>query len=113
MEEFDDDQPAPLTNRASMCVGEIEIGAAVGARRRGQWPDGEQSLAQLQLVLTDSIGEETELADAHHSGGQYVQQKAANELDRVQRHGLGAAAVRVVFPVEADAAIFQGPQAVV
>jgi len=75
--------------------------------------DGEESAALVQLVLTNSIGEETELADADHSGGQHVQQKAAHELDRVQRHGLGTAAARVILPLESNAAIFQGAQAVV
>jgi hypothetical protein len=31
--------------------------------------------------LTDSVGEEAELADADHSGRQDVQQEAAHELD--------------------------------
>jgi hypothetical protein len=56
---------------------------AVRAGRGERWSDGEKSAALLQLVLTNSIGEETELAVADHSGGQYVKQKAADELDHL------------------------------
>ena len=81
--------------------------SVVGADRSGRLADGEQSAALFQLLFADSIGEEAELADADQAGGQHVEQEAANELDRIQGHGLGAAVIGVVFPVEADAAIFQ------
>ena len=45
--------------------------------------------------------------------GQHVEQEAANELDRIEGHGLGAGVIGVVFPVEADAAVFQSAQPVV
>src|ERR1700680_2950082 len=67
--EFDDDQPSQFTNRASIGVGKIGTGIAVRGGRVERWSDGEKSAALLQLVLTNSIGEETELADADHSGG--------------------------------------------
>ena len=68
---------------------------------------GEQSAALNQFLFADSIGEEAELADADQSGRQHVEQEAADELDRIQGHGLGAAVIGVVFPVKADAAVFQ------
>jgi len=42
-----------------------------------------------------------------------MQQKAAEELYRFQRHGLGAAMICIVLPLEADATIFQRSQTMV
>src|SRR5438874_1045714 len=109
-EEFDDEQAPDLTNRTRRHIREVGIGTAVRVARSRRLADGEQSAAQLQLVLTDSIGEETELADADQSAGQHVQQKAADELDRVQSHGLGTAAVRVVLPIKRDTPLLQRSQ---
>jgi hypothetical protein len=59
-------------------------GARGSRKRQGvfQRKGGRTASRALQFVLTDSIGDETELADADQSGGQYVEQGAANELDR-------------------------------
>ena len=67
----------------------------------------------LQFLFADAIGEEAEVADADHSGRQHVEQKAADELDCIQGRGLGAGVIRVVFPIEADATIFQGSKTVI
>ena len=64
--------------------------------------EGEQSAALLQLVLPDSIGQESELANANQPGGQHMKQKAADKLSRFQRHGLGAAAVCIILPLKGD-----------
>ena len=74
---------------------------------------GEQSAALNQFLFADAIGEEAEVADADQAGRQHVEQEAANELDRIESHGLGAGVIRVVFPVEADAAVFQSAKPVV
>ena len=74
---------------------------------------GEQSAALEQFLFADAIGEEAEVADADQSGRQHVEQEAADELDRIEGHGLGAGMVRVVFPVEADAAVLQSAKPVV
>ena len=42
-----------------------------------------------------------------------MEQEATEELDRVERHEPGAGAMRVVFPLETDVAIFEGAQAVI
>jgi hypothetical protein len=42
-----------------------------------------------------------------------MQQEAAQELDRVQSHELGAAAVGIIFPLKTYAAIFKSAKAVV
>ena len=80
-------------NRPSLQIGQDErSGRLVSA---GSWEsagqelaDGEQSAALLQVSCADAIGQEAELADADQSGRQHVEQEAADELDRVQGHGL-------------------------
>src|SRR5580700_4900783 len=42
-----------------------------------------------------------------------MQEKAAHELDRVQRHGLGPVLVRVIFPLKGNLAILQRQQTAV
>ena len=74
---------------------------------------GEQSAALDQFLFADAIGEEAEVADADQAGRQHVEQEAADELDRIEGHGLGAGMIRVVFPVEADMAVFQSAKAMV
>ena len=64
-------------------------------------------------MLADTIGQESELADTDQTSRQYVQQKAADELDRLQGHDLGAAVIPIILPVKADAAVFQRSKAVV
>src|ERR1700683_4841540 len=88
-------------------------GAVVRVDGHGCCGDGEQSTALNQLLFADAIGEEAELTDTYEAGGQHVEQEAANELDCIQSHDLGAGVIRVVFPVKADAAVFQGAQPVV
>jgi hypothetical protein len=66
-----------------------------------------------ESAFADTIGEEAELADTYQSGRQHVEQEAADELDRIEGHGLGAGVIRVVFPVKADASVFQSAQPVV
>ena len=51
------------------------IGMDVRADRNVPWAEGEQSSA-LQLVLADSIGQESEPADADQPGGQHIRLKA-------------------------------------
>ena len=42
-----------------------------------------------------------------------MEQKAADELDRIEGHGLSARMIRVIFPVEAEMAVFQSAKTVV
>ena len=51
---------------------------------------GDQSAALLQLLFADPVGQEAELADAHQTGREHVEQKAADELDCVQAEGADA-----------------------
>lgn len=92
----------------------FDAGGAVVRVDGNRWlGGGEQSAALNQFLSADSIGEEAEVANADQAGGQHVEQEAANELDRIQGHGLGAGVIGVVFPVEADAAVFQSAKSVV
>jgi hypothetical protein len=111
-EKFDDDQSAKLTDWATMRIFDAG-GAAVRVDGNRWLGGGEQSAALNQFLSADSIGEEAEVANADQAGGQHVEQEAANELDRIQGHGLGARMIGVVFPVEADAAVFQSAKMVI
>ena len=73
----------------------------------------EQNVTVLQFLLADAIGEEAEVANADQTGRQHVEQEAADELDRIEGHGLGAGVIGIVFPVEADAAVFHRSKAMV
>src|SRR6202521_4810524 len=112
-EELDDNQATLFANRAGARVGEMGISTDIRADESVWLAEGEQSSALPQLVLPDSISEESELADTDQTGGQHVKQKAADELHRFQRHGLGAAAICIVLPLEGDAALFKRAQAMV
>src|ERR1700722_9430047 len=74
---------------------------------------GKQSAAQLQFGLADTVGEEAELADAHQSSGQYVQQETAQELDRIERHEFPTGAVSIVFPFKAHPSALERTETVV
>lgn len=73
----------------------------------------EKMPASFQFVFADAIGQEAELADAHQSGRQNMQQEAAQELYAIEGHELGAGAVGVILPVETDVAVFERAQAMV
>ena len=74
---------------------------------------GDQSAALLQLLLADPVGQEAELADAHQTGREHVEQKAADELDCVQAEYAFAAAVGIILPIKTNAALFDRTQPVI
>ena len=90
-------------------------GGGAGFRIDGNGCRGgsKQSAALDQLLCADAIGEEAVVADADQARRQHVEQEAADELDRIESHGLGAGMIRVVFPVEADATILQSAKPLV
>jgi len=88
-------------------------GSGAGFRIDGRRRGSEQSATVLQLLFADAIGEEAEVTDADQSGRQHVEQEAADELDRIQGHGLGAGVIGVVFPVKADVTILQSAKPVI
>ena len=91
----------------------LDTGAAVRVDWTRWLGGGEQSTALNQFFSADSIGEQAEVANADQAGGQHVEQEAADEFDRIEGHDLGAGVILVVFPVEADAAVFQSAKPVV
>ena len=88
-------------------------GAGFRIDGNGRGGGGEQSAALEQFLFANAIGEEAELADTYESRRQHVEQEAADELDRIEGHDLSAGMVRVVFPVEADAAVLQSAKPMV
>jgi hypothetical protein len=88
-------------------------GAGFSVDRNGWLRGGEQSAALEQLLFANPIGKEAEVADADQAGRQYVEQKSADELDRIQGHGLGTGMIGVVFPVKANATILQSAKPMV
>lgn len=80
-DEFDDDQAANLADRATERV--FDGGCTPGVKRNGWLRDGEQSAALDQFLSANPISEEAEVTDADQAGRQHVEQKAADELDRI------------------------------
>lgn len=71
---------------------------------------GQQPVAQVELGGAITVGEETVVADAMETVGQRVQEKATDELVRVERHDLRLAAVAVVPPAERDPIVGRSDQ---
>jgi hypothetical protein len=66
--------------------------------------------AERQESGTFSVGEESEVADAHESWRQHMEQKSAQELIDFKSHGPLLVAVRGVSPAEGDVAIGESDQ---
>ena len=111
-EEFNNHQSSALADRTSVRVFDAG-GAVVGIDGTDWLGCGEQSAALDQFLFANAIGEEAEVADTDQAGRQHVEQEAADKLDRVEGHGLGAGMVCVVFPVEADVTVLQSAKPVV
>src|ERR1035438_3871463 len=71
---------------------------------------GEQGARFGSIVCAGSVGEQTIMANAVKAVGQDVQQEAADELVRIERHNAvaGLALAPVILPFEADAGMFRG-----
>ena len=66
--------------------------------------------AERQKSGTPSVGEKSEVADAHEAGRQHMEQKSAQELIDFKSHGPFPVAVRGISPAEGDLAISQSDQ---
>lgn len=80
---------------------------------RGSGRRTQQLLAYRQQRLTFAIGEEAKISDADETSGQYMLDKAAEELRRRQSHFAVLFAVRVVLPAECDALSIKCQKAVI
>ena len=61
--------------------------------------------AKSECPSAISVSEQAEVADLDETRGQDVEQKAADELDRIQGHNLDAVVVFGVAPAEAYLAV--------
>ena len=88
------------------------FGLAVGLGGRARGRDlgrGERLAGPLDVVRPNGAGEQAVVADAVEAARQHVQEKAADELGGVERHGLEAVAAfdPVVLPLEGDARLVE------
>src|SRR5271170_6450470 len=82
-------------------------------RCRSGWRHADQLPAVRELACTMTVAEEAVVADAVKSVRQHMDQEAADELPRLEGHGLLAVVVPVILPAEADLAVLHRQQAVV
>src|SRR5882724_3900114 len=110
-----------MLRRSGQCCDLDHLAAA--ARTYVEGPPGEQSVALAvidwrrsggglrnvqcransgELGAAMGVGQEPEVTNAAKAIGQHMQQEAADELTRVERHHLGFVAGAVVFPAETN-----------
>ena len=90
--------------------------SAIGQGRKRQRfasLSGEQSARQGQQLFAEAVGEQAIAADAHEAFGQYMQEKAAEEVHGIKGHDALLAAVGIIAPEEADALAVEGGDAVI
>ena len=116
-QDLGDAQPAPLADGAAL---DIEPGQAqhqgVNRFRLGPWSLWrlvEQAPAAGELRRAGAVGEKAEVPDPDEAVGDDMEEKAADELLRLQRHHFHAAAVSVVFPAEAHDPLVEAEEALV
>jgi hypothetical protein len=63
--------------------------------------------AQGQRLSAVAVGKQSEVADLDETGGQHMEQEAADELDRVERHDAAAVTMTRVAPAKAHLAVFE------
>ena len=95
-------------------AGEVfSVTVGLGTRRLGSiLRRGEQLSRPLDVVRSDRAGEQAVVADTVEAAGQHMQEKAADELGGVERHGLEPVAAfdAVVLPSEGDAGLVERDQ---
>ena len=74
---------------------------------------GEQALTERQECGAPAIGEEAERADADKAAGQDVEQEAAQELLRSERHHSLLVTVGIILPTESNLVMVESHEAVV
>jgi len=74
---------------------------------------GEQALTEGQESGAPSIGQEPERADADKTAGQDVEQEAAQELLRGERHFSRLITVGIILPTESNLIILKSHEAMV
>ena len=77
------------------------------------WVVQQESLAEGQEGRAPAIGQETERADADKTAGQDVEQEAAQELLRIERHHSLFIALGIILPAESNLIVLESYKAVV
>ena len=85
---------------------------ADGGRRDGGY-FCKQSTDQGEFPAAMAVGEEAVMPDALEAVGQHMEQKAANEPIRCERHGLDLGCIAIISPREGDAAVGKSQQAAI
>src|SRR5208282_1187518 len=87
-EGFDDDHPAAATGASARWRRGFGLAVRLGARAHGRGLGRGKRLAGARDVAgSNRAGEEAVVADAVEAARQDVQEKAADELGGVERHG--------------------------
>ena len=74
---------------------------------------GEQALTEGEESGALAIGQEAEKADADKAARQDVEQEAAQELLRIERHGSLLISVGIIFPAESNLVLLESHEAMV
>jgi hypothetical protein len=74
---------------------------------------GEQALTEGQNSGAPAIGQEAERADADKAAGQDVEQEAAQELLRGERHHSLLIPVGIILPAETNLVMLEGHEAMI
>ena len=68
--------------------------------------ESQQLSCQRQASASETVGKQSEVADAHEAFGEHVEEEAAQELGGIESHDALLAAMGIVFPAKADATFF-------
>ena len=66
--------------------------------------------AQSQRLSAVAVGKQSEVTDLDETGGQHMEQEAADELDRIERHDAAAVAMTGVAPAEAHLSVIEAEE---
>jgi hypothetical protein len=77
------------------------------------WVVQQESLAEGQEGRAPAIGQETKRADADKAAGQDMEQKAAQELLRSERHDFLLIPVGIILPAESNLIMLESNEAMV
>ena len=86
------------------CVGDVDLlGFGVG----------DQLPSQSEVLVSEAVGKQAEVADANEAFREHVKEEAAQELRSLERHGPLLTAMSIVFPAEGDVLTIEGDEPVV
>ena len=93
-------------------TGSVECRLLLFGQQRAWIHSGgvEMEPAQGQRLSSVAVGEQSEVADLDEAGGQDMEQEAADELDRVERHDAAAVVMPGVAPAEAHLAVIEAEE---